>query len=112
MEKEVAVFQKRKQSTLPPYSFLLKLSLVYKTESAAISNAQKLNKKIIHFATQLPSGRLSVSPPMPAFHERLSTGFCWQIVLKAKSRKDLLTLFDSLDKNPHLHYDFDPISLL
>ena len=106
------LLQKRRQSSLPPYSFLLKLSLTYKTERAAISNAQKLNKKIIQFVRQKQLSQVSVTPPMPAFHERSGAGFSWQIIVKAKARKDLLDIFDSLEKNPHLHYDFDPISLL
>ena len=106
------LLQRRRQSTLPPYSFLLKLSLTYKTEKAAVLNVRKLNKKIIQFSQQSQLSQISISPPMPAFHERSNTGFTWQIIIKAKSRKDLLAIFDSLDKNPYLHYDFDPISLL
>ncbi len=106
------LLQRRRQSTLPPYSFLLKLSLTYKTEKAAVLNVRKLNKKIIQFSQKSQLSQISISPPMPAFHERSNTGFTWQIIIKAKSRKDLLAIFDSLDKNPYLHYDFDPISLL
>ena len=106
------LLQKRRQSNLPPYSFLLKFSLTYKTERAAILNIRKLNKKIIQTIHQRHLEQVSVTPPMPAFHERNNTGFTWQIVVRAKSRKDLLIIFDSLDKNPYLHYDFDPISLL
>ena len=32
---------------------------------------------------------LSVSPPMPAFHERTGRGFTWQIVIKSPSREQL-----------------------
>ena len=106
------LLQKRKQSTLPPYSFLLKLSLTYKTEKSTVQNIRKLNTKIVQSARQNGIQQLVITPPMPAFHERTNTGYSWQIILKAKSRKDLLTLFDSLDKSPYLHYDFDPISLL
>ena len=106
------LLQRRKQSTLPPYSFLLKLSLTYKTEKATVLNVRKLNKKIIQFSQKSQLSQVSISPPMPAFHERSNTGFTWQIIIKAKARKDLLAIFDSLDKNPYLHYDFDPISLL
>ena len=106
------LLQKRKQSTLPPYSFLLKLSLTYKTEKSTVQNIRKLNTKIVQSAHQNGIQQLVITPPMPAFHERTNTGYSWQIILKAKSRKDLLTLFDSLDKSPYLHYDFDPISLL
>ena len=106
------LIQKRRQSSLPPYSFLLKFSLSYKTERAAISNVQKLNKKIIQYIHQHSLEQVSVTPPMPAFHEHTASGYTWQIIVKAKSRKDLLAIFDTIEKNPHLHYCFDPISLL
>ncbi|MBR0133661.1 primosomal protein N' [Candidatus Saccharibacteria bacterium] len=106
------LLQKRKQSTLPPYSFLLKLSLTYKTEKSTVQNIRKLNTKIVQSTRRLGIQQLIVTPPMPAFHERANTGYTWQIILKAKSRKDLLAIFDSLNKSPYLHYDFDPISLL
>ena len=106
--------QKRQQSKLPPYSFLLKLSVTYKTETATVKNIRILYKKVIQTAKQLqiPENRIVVSPPMPAFHERTSTGYTWQLVIKAKSRQNLLDIFDRLPKNNYLHYDFDPISLL
>jgi hypothetical protein len=49
---------------------------------------------------------------MPAFHERERSGYTWQIVIKAKTRKDLVKIFDQLDKTSYLHYDFDPYTLL
>lgn len=106
--------QKRQQSKLPPYSFLLKLSVTYKTETATVKNIRTLYKKVIQTVKQLqiPENRIVVSPPMPAFHERTSTGYTWQLVIKAKSRQNLLDIFDHLPKNNYLHYDFDPISLL
>lgn len=106
--------QKRQQSKLPPYSFLLKLSVTYKTETATVKNIRTLYKKVIQTAKQLqiPENRIVVSPPMPAFHERTSTGYTWQLIIKAKSRQNLLDIFDHLPKNNYLHYDFDPISLL
>lgn len=106
--------QKRQQSKLPPYSFLLKLSVTYKTETATVKNIRTLYKKVTQTTKQLqiPANRIVVSPPMPAFHERTSTGYTWQLVIKAKSRQNLLDIFDHLPKNNYLHYDFDPISLL
>ena len=102
------LLRRRRQAVLPPYSFLLKLSLTYKTERSAVQNIRQLHRKIIQ--AQLPN--VSVTPPMPAFHEHTNSGYTWDIVVKAKKRQDLLTIFDSLDKTPQLHYDFDPISLL
>lgn len=106
------IVQKRQKSALPPYSFILKLSMTYKTEAAAVRNIRALYKLIIQSANSLGVKQFSVTPPMPAFHERANTGYSWQLILKAKKRKDLLALFDSLPNNPYLHYTFDPISLL
>ena len=106
------LLQKRKQSALPPYSFLLKLSMTYKTEKSVVQNIQKLNKKIIQYTQNHQLQQISITPPMPSFHERTNSGYTWQIVVKAKSRNDLLAIFDSLEKSPYLHSDFDPITLL
>ncbi len=108
------LIQKRQQSKLPPYSFLLKLSMTYKTESATVRNVRALYKKVIQTASELkiPSDKLVITPPMPAFHERTATGYTWQLIIKAKSRRQLLAIFDALPKSPYLHYDFDPITLL
>jgi len=108
------LIHKRQKSVLPPYSFLLKLSMTYKTEAAAVRNIRDLYKKIIQLSTSLgiDPKKLVVSPPMPAFHERSNTGYCWQIILKAKRRQDLLDIFDQLPNTQYLHYAFDPISLL
>ena len=86
--------------------------MTYKTERATVQNIRKLNKKIIQFIAQNALTNVSVTPPMPAFHERTNSGYTWDIVVKAKKRQDLLTIFDALDKQPQLHFDFDPISLL
>lgn len=108
------LIHKRQQSKLPPYSFLLKLSITYKTEAAAVRNVRTLYKKIIQTAAelQIPTDKLVITPPMPAFHERTAAGYTWQLVIKAKSRQYLLDIFDALPKNPYLRYDFDPITLL
>ena len=104
--------QKRRQSKLPPYTFLLKLSVTYKTENAAVRNIRELYKKVIQSANLLEVDQFSVTPPMPAFHERSSTGYTWQLLLKAKKRQDLLNIFDQLPNTQYLHFTFDPISLL
>lgn len=106
------LIQKRQKSALPPYSFLLKLSMTYKTEAAAVRNIRALYKLIIQTANSLEIKQFSVTPPMPAFHERAAAGYSWQLVLKAKKRKDLLAIFDKIPNNPYLHFTFDPISLL
>jgi primosomal protein N' len=54
--------------------------------------------------------RLLVSPPMPAFHERTSRGYTWEIVVRASSRKALIESCNNLDKN--FKVALDPPSLL
>jgi primosomal protein N' len=71
-----------------------------------------LHKKIVQNSQKLHLSQVSITPPMPAFHERTSTGYTWEIIIKAKSRNNLLRIFDSLDKSPYLHFELDPISLL
>lgn len=103
---------RRHSAKLPPYTFLLKLSLTYKTEKATVANAQVLYRNLRQVVQQNKLSQLTITPPMPAFHEHSNTGYTWQIVVKAKSRKDLTTIFAALPPNPHLHYDFDPYTLL
>ena len=106
------LLSKRQQAKLPPYTFLLKLSLSYKTEKATVANAQKLFRIIRQTIRDKSLNQIFVSPPMPAFHERERSGYTWQIVVKAKARKDLIEIFDQLPKTSYLHYDFDPYTLL
>lgn len=106
------LLSKRQIAKLPPYTFLLKLSLSYKTEKATVQNAQKLFKKVNQIIKTDELKQIFVTPPMPAFHEHERAGYTWQIVIKAKSRKDLIKIFDQLDKTSYLHYDFDPYTLL
>lgn len=108
------LIQKRQKTAFPPYSFLLKLSMTYKTETAAVRNIRTLYKKIVQIcdSLEIDPKQIIVSPPMPGFHERSNTGYTWQIILKAKKRQALLDIFDQLPNSPYLHYAFDPISLL
>ncbi len=106
------LLNKRHAAKLPPYTFLLKLSLTYKTEQATVTNAQKLFRELTKNLRDRALEQVTITPPMPAFHERSAAGYTWQVIVKAKSRKSITELFNSLQPNPHLHYDFDPYTLL
>ena len=106
------LLDKRRAAKLPPYTFLLKLSLCYKTEKATITNARKLFKQIQYIIKNDQLEQVFVTPPIPAFHEREHAHYTWQIIIKAKSRKNLVNIFEQLDKTSYLHYDFDPYTLL
>jgi primosomal protein N' (replication factor Y) len=97
----------RKKSYFPPYSYLLKLTTVYKTEQAAIRSAKTLAvelKRTLH-----PDVRLL--GPTPAFYERQHDTYRWQLVLKSPKREYLV---DALGQLPVTHWqsELDPPSLL
>ncbi len=102
----------RAAAKLPPYTFLLRLTMTYKTEAATVKNIQALFKKLRQYSTSEKLNQIAITPPMPAFHEHNNSGYTWQIVVKAKSRKDLIKIFDQAEKSQYLHYDFDPYTLL
>lgn len=96
----------RQRGGFPPFSYLLKLTCVYKTEAAAIKNAQKLAAELRGTFRDI-----QILGPTPAFYERQHDTYRWQLVLKSPKRARLL---DALDHLPPAHWQFelDPISLL
>ncbi|HRN97403.1 MAG TPA: primosomal protein N' [Candidatus Saccharibacteria bacterium] len=97
----------RKKGLYPPFTFLLKLTCVYKTESASIKNSKaladelrsKLNKSV------------RVLGPTPAFYERQHGTYRWQIILKSPKRE---LLIDAMKLVPATNWqsELDPNSLL
>lgn len=104
--------KKRQKSQLPPLSFLLKLSVTYKTEAATIKNIRQLKKDLAQLIAKNQFQNISLSQPTPAFHEHTPKGYTWQIVIKAKTRQNLTALLTQLPTNPHLHFALDPPTLL
>lgn len=102
-----ATLQERQRSHFPPFSHLLKLTCSYKTEAAAIRNAQQLAKLL---RNQL-STDVIIFGPTPSFYERQHGTYRWQLVLKSHRRA---LLIDALQHVPptHWHTELDPISLL
>jgi primosomal protein N' (replication factor Y) (superfamily II helicase) len=99
--------KQRQRAFFPPFCFLLKLTCQYKTEKAAISNAQKLAKTL---RQSLPSS-VEILGPTPAFYERQRDTYRWQLVLKSTKRSELV---DALQYVPPTHWqsELDPMSLL
>lgn len=96
--------KKRRGAGFPPFMFIAKLEITMKTEATTL-------KKIREVVGQLQKNeKLVVSPPMPAFHERTSRGYTWQIIVRSKSRKSILEACQELD--PNFHVTFDPLGLL
>ena len=96
----------RKKGHFPPYTFLLKLTCIYKTEAAAIKNSQK-------FVEFLRKKHLDVIffGPTPAFYERQRDTYRWQIIVKSPKRATLLEIITQLPP-AHWQYDIDPMNLL
>ncbi|MBR3368552.1 primosomal protein N' [Candidatus Saccharibacteria bacterium] len=99
--------KKRKKQKFPPFSFLAKITITMKTEKIVIEKIRLLEKNL-----RKTSSKIEISKPSPAFHERTSSGYTWQIILKSKSRANLLAILKDVDKNPSIHISLDPPSLL
>ena len=98
------MINRRKRAKFPPFRFVAKLTITMKTEAIVLKKVRELTSKLSQ------DSRLIVSPPQPAFHERTSRGYTWQIILRAKSRKALLEVCSDLDKN--FRVSLDPPGLL
>ena len=99
--------RERSRANFPPYTFLLKLTCVYKTEAAAIKNAKKLAAEL----RSLTPSRVEILGPSPAFYERQHNTYRWQLVLKGPKRSDLI---DALKHVPATHWqsELDPMGLI
>ncbi len=97
---------RRRKSHFPPFTYLLKLTCIYKTEKAAINNTQILARKL-----RTDYSNLFIFGPTPAFYERQRDTHRWQIVVKTPTRTTLLNIIAQLPST-HWQYDIDPINLL
>jgi primosomal protein N' (replication factor Y) len=97
----------RKRATFPPFTFLLKLTCIYKTEAAAIRQSQTLARILRQHAPK----SVEVLGPTPAFYERQRDSYRWQLTLKSPKRADLVALLAYLPPT-HWQFELDPTSLL
>jgi primosomal protein N' (replication factor Y) len=95
----------RSQFLFPPFCHLLKVSCRRVTSRSAQLAAQKLANQL-----QEDKLRIVVEGPSPCFHERVNDKYCWQIVIKAKDRDELIKVIKSLPSG--WSYDIDPMNLL
>lgn len=97
----------RKRANFPPYTHLLRLTAVYKTESGAIRASRDLVGKLRKSAPKI----IEIIGPAPSFYERVRDTYRWQIVLKSPSRQALV---DTLNLLPAKGWqsELDPINLL
>ncbi len=97
----------RQKAQFPPFTHLLKLICVYKTEAAAIRNSQELARTLRRIVPK----HVTILGPTPAFYERVRDTYRWQIVVKSPVRGDLVQLLDHVPAT-HWQYELDPGSLL
>ena len=102
------LIKKRRQQQLPPFTYLAKVSLTYKTEQTAIKKIRALCKSLNNFITQHHLTSVTLSAPTPCFHEHTASGYSWQIIIKSKKRNNLIQLLQNVDSKITL----DPLSLL
>ncbi len=97
----------RKAGIFPPFTYLLKLTCIYKTEAAAIRNAAQFAR---HIRQSSPS-TVQVLGPTPAFYEQQGNTFRWQLTIKSPRRAELVKIVGSLPP-AHWQFELDPVSLL
>jgi primosomal protein N' (replication factor Y) len=94
----------RARYAYPPYVYLLKLWYGHNNSGLAESNSKNL-------AEQLKTNKMIVVlGPVPAVQKRQNGKFVWQIIIKAKTRAQLIELATHLP--PRWQFELDPITLI
>lgn len=99
--------KERARMHFPPFSYLLKLTCSYASETAAIRASSELAGKL----RQQYGKRINLLGPSPSFYERLGGAYRWQVVVRSSSRQTLLDIAGSVP-NQKWFVDIDPSSLL
>lgn len=96
----------RRHGMFPPFTYLLRLTCVYKTEAAAIKNAKALAATLKQAYPDV-----IIFGPTPSFYERQHDTYRWQIIIKSPKRSRLLEILKDVP-SAHWQTDIDPLSLL
>lgn len=99
--------KERQKALFPPFTYLLKLTCTYKTESASIKAAQNVAKDLKASANK----NVTILGPTPAFYERQRDNYRWQLVLKSPKRDYLVSALQFVPTT-HWQTELDPTSLL
>jgi primosomal protein N' (replication factor Y) len=97
----------RRRGIFPPFTYLLKLTNSYKTESGAIMSAKKL---AIDLQKEFGNA-ITILGPTPSFYERQRDSYRWQLIIKSSKREQLMHVQASLPPT-HWQAELDPTSLL
>lgn len=97
--------QQRKKYNLPPYYYLLQLTIRRKTYLNAQKNALSLKEKL-----RLNHKNIEILGPSPRFHNKTAGSYNWQIIVKSKDRNQLVTISKNLPNG--WQSNIDPVNLL
>jgi primosomal protein N' (replication factor Y) len=95
----------RQEFLFPPFCYLLKLTVRRASIKSAEEAALKLKNDI-----QKEGHKVRIEGPAPSFYEKLQNKYQWQLVVKAKSRGELLKIIKNLPSG--FSYNLDPLDLL
>lgn len=95
----------RKKYNFPPYAYLLQLTTLKASPASAKASGAKLKTAIQKMYTGL-----EILGPAPRFHEKVQGKYQWQLVIKSKSRQDLLDIISKLPSG--WRHNIDPTNLL
>lgn len=98
----------RQHYHFPPFSYLLKCTCTYKTESAAIRNTKLIAAEL----RKILKDDEKLLGPAPAFYEQKNGTFRWQIIVQSPHRGTLMKLANKLPTNGHWQCELDPGTLL
>jgi primosomal protein N' (replication factor Y) (superfamily II helicase) len=95
----------RRSFLFPPFCFVLKLNAARATSKAARTAAEKLAAEL-----RQQNLRVQITGPAPSFWEKAAGKYRWQLIVKSKSRPELLKILPLLPSG--WTYDLDPTDLL
>lgn len=95
----------RKKYNFPPFTYLLQLTTLKASPAAAKLSSAKLKANIEKMYTGV-----EILGPAPRFHEKVQGKYQWQLVIKSKSRQDLLKIIATLPSG--WRHNIDPTNLL
>jgi primosomal protein N' (replication factor Y) len=102
----MAELLERQTFLFPPFCYLLKISASRKTPESAEKAIT-----VLHNTLQTTKLKINLSDPAPSFYEHSHDLYHWQLILKAKDRKELLKALHALPPG-NWNYDLDPANLL
>lgn len=95
----------REKYHLPPYYYLLQLTIRRKTTQNAQKNAMNLKTKLLS-----ANNNIEILGPSPRFYNKTSGNYNWQLIVKSRSRGQLVNIIKTLPSG--WLSNIDPVNLL